>query len=185
MKASERVAESQKELIKSIASYLNCNLNEVDKIRLGRMIELHRRDVGVMVKVRVKRVYVDVYTPHPPMKVAYVSLEQIAEKACEAYDITMAQLKLNSPIENYYSKKRRLANYANARQYFAMLAWNTGNTTLKKIGEFLGYSINNEHSGAINLLRKKKIHSNPILMTYLEKLNYADNSSQDRRHHAG
>lgn len=129
-----------------LAHYFNIEMTERNKKRLRELYEEYSSKIPPV--IRIKEVTREI---RPPKRLPSGELDILANEICEAYNITLLQLKYNSPREAYHRGKKRLGKYVDARQDFSVRAVRQG-FLITQISDFLHV----DHTTVVHYLYHRK-----------------------------
>lgn len=138
------------DLVQQIAHYFNLDMTETHKKRLRYFCEEYEKKIPE--KVRIQKVH-QVLAIKKPVRF----LESIAIDICEEHQMTMEQLKMDSPSEAYSNGRKRLREYVDGRQEFCLRAFEAGHSKTA-IAKFLKM----DHTSVIHLVHHRK-SANPFV----------------------
>lgn len=146
---------TKKDFLKELKSYFTeHDWKEYDEKKIMSMLERYRDSVKTI--YLVKKVEVERSHDHINIQPSDDVLDSIAKHICEKHNITIEELKPNSPLKCYKLKGRRNAEYIIARADFCRtVSTQAPNIKLTTMRNWFGYKC---HSSIIHLLK----HSNDI-----------------------
>lgn len=141
---------TKKEFLKELKDYFNdYEWKSYDEKRI--MLLLTKFEESIKPLTIIREVIVKERVKVEPTTSA--DMQKIADEICAKHNITIEQLKANSPKSCYDKRESRKSEYIEARRDFCLTLWNQYPTSnLSVVKRFLGYKC---HSSIYHFLNRK------------------------------
>ncbi len=141
---------TKKEFVNELKAYFHeFDWRPFDENKIINMLERFQDKVEPI--YILKKVYLQAQ-PVTNLKENQALIDTVAEEVCKEHDITLHQLKANSPLKYYQDGKKAALKYVSARRDMCRRVMATDNTITKtELRQWFGYKC---HSSIIHLLNK-------------------------------
>lgn len=145
---------TKKDFLRELKSYFpDIEWNESAESRV--LMLLGKYHVFQKDRVVIKQIYVDREVVVEGQSATEPDFQRIAEEICKLHNISLEQLKANSPKWAYAGGKRAAKELVDARQEFVRRLFNAYPHTSKlQTSRWLGYVC---HSSVFHLIKKRKL----------------------------
>lgn len=144
---------TKKDFLKELKSYFTEHeWKEYDEKKVMSMLDRYRDSVKTI--YLVKKVEIEKRIQSFDMRPSSIILDEMAKTICEKHNITVEELKVNSPSSSYKKGEKRRAEYIEARADFCRsINLSSPMIRLTTLQRWFGYKC---HSSIIHLIKNVK-----------------------------